>query len=224
MRNACGTGLKYVLFFSNLVIWIGGLVAIGISTWLLVNSGSVRNFIGTNLLSSAVYILLVTGIIASLVALFGCIGAIKEIKFILVIYFILLFIIFTVMLAGGILGYIFVETVKNTMETEMYNSMKMYGKDSDVTSDWDYIQTMFHCCGVNNHKEWLKVRNIPDSCKVAPIEQQVISTEHYTVGCLNSTILYVQKHSAVIGGSGIAIACLMLLGMLFSWALYMIIE
>lgn len=46
------------------------------------------------------------------------------------------------MLAGGILGYIFVETVKNTMETEMYNSMKMYGKDSDVTNDWDYIQTM----------------------------------------------------------------------------------
>ena len=45
------------------------------------------------------------------------------------------------MLAGGILGYIFIETVKNTMETEMYNTMKLYGKTMEVTRDWDHIQT-----------------------------------------------------------------------------------
>ncbi|EEB15005.1 tetraspanin-4, putative [Pediculus humanus corporis] len=225
MRNACGTALKYVLFFSNLIIWIGGLVAVGIATWLLVNSSSIRNFLGTNLLSSAVYILLVTGVVASLMSFFGCIGAIKEIKFILVIYFIILFIIFTVMLAGGILGYIFIETVKNTMETEMYNTMKLYGKTMEVTRDWDHIQTTFSCCGVNNQKDWLKLGNVPESCRIKPTEHhQVATSEFYVVGCLNTTITYIQKHSELIGGSGITIACLMILGMFFSWSLYMIIE
>lgn len=46
------------------------------------------------------------------------------------------------MLAGGILGYIFIGAVENSMETEMYNTMKLYGKSNEVTSDWDHIQSM----------------------------------------------------------------------------------
>ncbi|KAL0276001.1 UNVERIFIED_CONTAM: hypothetical protein PYX00_003689 [Menopon gallinae] len=224
MRDACGWILKYVLFFSNLAIWIGGMTAIGLATWVLVGNTSIAHFLGTNLLSGAVYILLATGVVVALVALFGCIGAIKEIKFILVIYLIILFIIFIVMLAGGILGYVFIDMVEYTMETEMYSSLKQYGNDKEVTNGWDNIQTMFRCCGVHNQNDWLKVRNIPDSCYRKRSPQAVDSSDHYTIGCLNTTVKFIQDHAEILGGAGIGIACLMLLGMLFSWGLYMIIE
>lgn len=46
------------------------------------------------------------------------------------------------MLAGGILGYVFIDTVQYTMETEMYSSLKQYGSDQDITAAWDAIQQM----------------------------------------------------------------------------------
>lgn len=46
------------------------------------------------------------------------------------------------MLAGGILGYVFIDMVEYTMETEMYSSLKQYGSDKEVTNGWDNIQTM----------------------------------------------------------------------------------
>lgn len=60
------------------------MTAIGIGTWILIGNTSISHLLGTNLLSGAVYIVLATGVFVSLVALFGCVGAIKEIKFILV--------------------------------------------------------------------------------------------------------------------------------------------
>lgn len=51
-----------------------------IGVWTLVDKSFINELLGTNLFMGAVYILIATGALVSLVSFFGCLGAIKEIK------------------------------------------------------------------------------------------------------------------------------------------------
>lgn len=68
---------------------------IGVGSWTIAQKAFVTELLGTNLflgmflslripitnfLLGAVYILIATGVVVSLVAFFGCLGAVKEIK------------------------------------------------------------------------------------------------------------------------------------------------
>ena len=53
-------------------------MAVGI--WTVVDHAYMEELLGTNLYTSAAYILIATGIIVILVSFFGCMGAVKEIK------------------------------------------------------------------------------------------------------------------------------------------------
>lgn len=49
-------------------------------------------------------------------------------------------IIFVVMLVGGILGYVFREKVRYSMEQEMYSSIKSYNEKKSLRRAWDDTQ------------------------------------------------------------------------------------
>lgn len=55
-------------------------------------------------------------------------------------YFIIVLIIFVVMLVGGILGYVFREKVRYSMEQEMYSSIKAYNEKKSLRRAWDDTQ------------------------------------------------------------------------------------
>jgi hypothetical protein len=55
-------------------------------------------------------------------------------------YFLLVMVVFVVMLVGGILGYVFRETVHNSMEQEMQASLRQYGEKRAITNAWDSTQ------------------------------------------------------------------------------------
>jgi tetraspanin-11 len=59
---------------------VGGVTVLGIGIWTLVDKSFMNELLGTNLFLGAVYILIATGAIISLIAFFGCLGALKEIK------------------------------------------------------------------------------------------------------------------------------------------------
>ncbi|MED6252277.1 hypothetical protein ATANTOWER_009485 [Ataeniobius toweri] len=48
------------------------------------------------------------------------------------------------------------------------------------TSDWDVVQEMFKCCGVNNYTDWQN--NIPKSCCNPPCKGK--KPAYYSEGCL----------------------------------------
>lgn len=48
------------------------------------------------------------------------------------------------------------------------------------------------------------------NCNAGP--DTVNESNTWKDGCLNSTQLYMQKHAAIMGGAGIAVACLMVNG------------
>ncbi|XP_071452710.1 tetraspanin-11-like isoform X1 [Hetaerina americana] len=232
--DGCGQFMKYSMFISNFIIFVGGVVVLGIGIWTLVDKSFINELLGTNLFVGSIYILIVTGALIALIAFFGCLGAVKEIKCLLLMYFILVFIIFIVMLVGGILGYVYREKARSAMEQEMQRSIRQYGDKQSIRNAWDETQENLHCCGIVSYSDWKN--NIPESCckyisgdrtsgKVKfPCQSAPNPLSIYTEGCLNATERFVRDHAAIIGGAGIGVACIMLLGMIFSCALFKMIE
>ncbi|XP_066589665.1 tetraspanin-18B isoform X2 [Prorops nasuta] len=234
--DGCGRFMKYSLFFTNFVIFIGGVVVTGLAIWALVDKVPwITELVGNDLLSGAVYVLLVGGIIVAIIAFFGCIGASREVKCMLLTYFIIVFLLFVTMLIGGILGYVFREKLLNSVEREMSSTMRLYDHRKSIRDAWDTTQSTLHCCGVNGWRDWgIHGLRVPPSCcrEVQPGQRfncnsgldTVNPSNAYLNGCLNGTQSYMQKHAAILGGAGIAVAILMLFGMIFSCALFRMIE
>ncbi|KAI4480676.1 PREDICTED: CD151 antigen [Polistes canadensis] len=234
--DGCGRFMKYSLFFTNFIIFIGGVVITGLAIWAFVDKVPyIGDLIGNDLLTGTVYVLLAGGILVSIIAFFGCVGASREVKCMLVTYFIIVFLLFVTILIGGILGYVFSEKLVNTLEREMSGSLRLYDHRKSVRDTWDTTQTQLHCCGVHTWRDWgHHGLRVPQSCcrEVQPGQRfncsagtdTVNPSNAYLEGCLNRTQIYMQQHAAVMGGAGIAVACLMFFGMVFSCALFKMIE
>jgi tetraspanin-11 len=226
--DGCGQCMKYSMFIANFIIFVGGITVLGIGIWTLVDKAFMNELLGTNLFLGAVYILIATGAIISLIAFFGCLGALKEIKCMLLTYFMIVFLIFVTMLVGGILGYVFREKVHTTMEQEMRSTVRLYTTNRAVKRAWDDTQERLKCCGVTSYEDWKT--KIPESCCRIHSEYSSFGScldlpgNIFTLGCLDITEKFVKDHAAIIGGAGIGVACLMLLGMIFSCALFKMIE
>ncbi|XP_046674296.1 CD151 antigen-like [Homalodisca vitripennis] len=225
--NGCGQFVKYGMFVSNFVIFVGGITVFVIGIWTLIDKSFINELLGTNLFMGAVYILIATGALVTLVSFFGCLGAIKEIKCMLLTYFIMVLIILVVMLVGGILGYVFREKVRYSMEQEMYSSIKSYNEKKSLRRAWDDTQENLHCCGVTSFTDWRGV--IPDSCcrdlagKKLPCKSFQSDGNIYTDGCLRAAEVFVKDHASVIGGAAITVSCLMIFGLIFAFILFKVI-
>lgn len=234
--DGCGRFMKYSLFFTNFIIFIGGIIITGLAIWALVDKVPwIGELVGNDLLTGAIYVLLVGGILVSVIAFFGCIGASREVKCMLVTYFIIVFLLFVTMLIGGVLGYVFREKLLHNLEREMTGTMRLYYHRTSVRDAWDTTQTELHCCGVHTWRDWgFQGLSVPESCcrEVQPGQRfncnggsdTVTQLNAYLEGCLNRTHDYMQQHAGVMGGAGIAVACLMFFGMIFSCALFKMIE
>ncbi|XP_022901718.1 CD151 antigen [Onthophagus taurus] len=229
--DGCGNCVKYAMFVTNLIIFLGGLVLVALGIWSITDKAFANQLLGTNLYSGSIYIMLTMGIIVCFISFLGYFGSIKEIRCLLVAYFICVFLIFVTMLIGGILGYVFRGKIETTLENAMLASLKHYGNNRAVTDAWDETQTRLQCCGVNSYRDW--DFKTPDTCcrETAPGVRQSCQdvTQHspiimYTNGCLNITKKLVKEHAVIIGSAGIIVACILILGMIFSCALYKKID
>ena len=135
------------------------------------------------------------------------------------------------MLIGGILGYVFREKVQLTMRREMTSSLKLYGNRRAITQAWDQTQTRLKCCGIDSWQDWQSKGSIPESCcqetyggQRKPCESAPSSLTLYSNGCLNVATTFIREHAAIIGGAGIGVAILIIFGMIFSCALFKMIE
>lgn len=229
--DCCGQFVKYSLFVANFIIFIGGVVVFALGVWTLVDKSYVNELLGTNLFAGAVYVLIVTSIVICILSFLGCMGAAKEVKCLLLTYFIILFLIFVTMLIGGILGYVFREKVPQTMRQEMHSSLKLYGNRRAVTQAWDLTQERLKCCGVESWHDWQLTGRIPESCcqetfggQRKPCVDTPSPLTLYSRGCLNVTTIHIREHAAIIGGTGIAVAVLLIFGLIFSCSLFNMIE
>lgn len=229
--DGCGQFVKYSLFVSNLIIFIGGATVFCLSLWTLVDRSFLNELMGTNLFSGAVYVLIVTSVCICLLSFLGCVGAGKEVKCLLLTYFIIVFLVFVTMLIGGILGYVFREKVQQTMRQEMRSTIGLYGSRRAITQAWDETQERLQCCGVDSWHDWTRFGLVPESCC-----QEIFGGQRkectnvpnvsnlYNQGCLYVATNFIRDHAATIGGAGVGVAIIMIFGMIFSCLLFNMIE
>ncbi|KAG8199278.1 hypothetical protein JTE90_003700 [Oedothorax gibbosus] len=235
--------VKYSLFVANAVILVGGIVVFSVGIWTLSDRSFMERLLGSDLYVSSAAILITTGIVVAIISFLGFLGAFKEVKCMLLTFFIILCLIFITMMVGGILGYVFRNEVDDRMYNEMLLTIKIYQNDSQVTDAWDAVHTIFQCCGMSIEKTpgyevWSK-RNahymgqykIPatccktkdeglrDKCQRDPNENNA-----YLEGCYEKMKDFVEKHAKIVGGIGVGIACLLLVGMALSLALFCLIK
>lgn len=133
------------------------------------------------------------------------------------------------MLIGGILGFVFREKVEQTMQQEMFSSIKLYGTRRQVTQAWDLTQTRLRCCGVDSFRNWQG--KIPITCcqeidgvQRKPCQDNPSLANVYHDGCYEVGSRFIRERAALIGATGIIVAVLMLFGMIFSCMFFNMIE
>ncbi|XP_034246733.1 tetraspanin-18 [Thrips palmi] len=221
--GGCGQCIKYSMFLANFFIFLGGAVALGIGVWTLLDKAFVTQLTGTTMFLGAVYILIGTGGLVTLIAFMGCVGAVKEVKCMLLTYFLIVFIVFVTMLVGGVLGYVFREDVRKNTEYKMRSTLVDYRTKDYIRAAWDKTQETLHCCGVDGPSDWKA--QVPESCcKMGPAGKPgALECDKYKEGCLHEAVKTARDHAAFIGTAGVIVACIMLLGMIFSCILFKMI-
>jgi hypothetical protein len=58
----------------------------------------------------------------------------------LITFFVILLMILFVLIAAGVLAFVYRNQVDEKMRSEMLNSISLYGDDSDITIAWDIAQ------------------------------------------------------------------------------------
>ncbi|KAF0300896.1 Tetraspanin-11 [Amphibalanus amphitrite] len=223
--EGCGQCVKYLLFFSNFLILVGGVAVLAIGIWTVVDKTEFEQLLGTDLYASSAYIFVATGVVVTLISFLGCLGAIKEVRCMLFTYFIILLVLFVVLLVGGIVSYVFRHRVKDTIMAQMMASQDEYETNQAAKDAWDAAQSQMECCGVTGPASWTgHVSPLPDSCCPGPVEPGSCTLDDsYQAGCKQRVQEFVMEHAAVLGGVGVGIAFVLFLGMVLSMALFKMI-
>lgn len=225
--GGCGTVMQHLLVLLNLVAFVGGVAVMAVGIWTLVDQNHFSAIVGHHLYSSAAIMLLVSGVIVAAISFAGCYGAVKAIRCLLIIYFVVVFVIFVLALAGGVVAYVFRDMVGAHLESRMTDTLARYDTDKVVKDTWTTAQRELRCCGVREPQDWDgKAAEFPTSCctKDTVDSNQCSASTSYQTGCKDKVDQFVRSHALVIGGVGMAIACIMIVGMVCSLALYKMLD
>ncbi|TRY72974.1 hypothetical protein TCAL_15697 [Tigriopus californicus] len=250
--EGCGKCVKWSLFIINFLIFLGGLVVLAVGIWTLADKAYIERLLRNDLFISSAYILIIAGCIIVVISFLGCFGAMKEVKCMLLTYFIFLFLMFVVLLIGGVLGYVFRNQVEDNLRPEMKHTIEEYdpGNLNDpITTAWDDTQRNLQCCGMGltnmEDEPWMawKMNSrinptaldgmVPASCcRLDDFGQVMNCTEDnpvqiekiYQVDCFTRGLSFVKGHAMYLGGVAFGISFFMVLGMIFSFALFKLIE
>lgn len=253
IHDGCGKCVKLTLIISNLLILIGGIVVLAVGIWTLVDKSYIETLLGNELYISSANIMIAAGCVAIVLSFLGGYGAYKEIKCMLLTYFILVLLIFVILLIGGVLGYVFRYQIDDNLRPTMLHAIENYDPDKpldSITEAWDLTQSKLKCCGIGMEgmsaqpwRAWRKNQRInsgqaeskvpasccrvvdgkPTDCASQSIDETKLDLI-YTADCFNMGLDFVKGHAVVLGAIAIGIACIMILGMVFSIVLFKLIE
>nr|KAG5694147.1 hypothetical protein BaRGS_001474 [Batillaria attramentaria] len=204
-----------------MVIWDAPFWVVGI--WLRVDpnvSKYVLQLSEINVIFTLAYVLMAIGVFVMIIGFLGCCGAIRGepvhagnvFECLLVgVFFILLFIIFAILLGFGIFAVVVKDSLKDEVREMLKRGVDKYDANNPETTDvMDAIQTNFHCCGADGSMDYEKTKNVPDSCQ----------PEYRSVGCADGFFEYIAEHLIIVAaGVAIALAIVLILGMIFSMVL-----
>ena len=195
--------LKYLLFFFNFLFWLCGIVLIVIGALIKVKYGDFLQIADAKYADVSVFILVI-GIIVTVMGFLGCCGAIRESYCMLVSFAAMLSIIFIMQIIAGSLGFAYRGKVETEVDEILQRTVNLYDSDHGSKIFMDWAQKTFECCGNKKGASDYK-GSAPSSCD-----------GHRSTGCNGSFKDFIKEELLKIGAVAIAIACVQILGIIFS--------
>ncbi|XP_042204505.1 CD63 antigen-like [Homarus americanus] len=239
----CNQFIRLLLVIINLIALMGSLCILVLGTMIMMNHPYLAQMMGQDMFSMAAKIMMASGSFIFVVSFLGCCGALKEIKFMLMLYFIFVALLFMILLAGGVIGLIFMSKAKARVISVMEDALRDYEPDStnsSFTLALDLLQHKMQCCGIEGQHDWEKFASefnetgykIPKSCckditsysLVEECQQNPNEENSHIEGCFSKAISFVTKHSRIIGSVGVSIAMILIFGLFSSLALVKMID
>ncbi|CAG5122012.1 unnamed protein product [Candidula unifasciata] len=141
---------RILLYLFNILFIILGIILVAIGIWTAVEKIYVSHVIGDNLFAAASYLIIAVGIFLILICIVGILVLWKDKRKWLITYLCLLILSFVILITAAVLAIVFKGEVESVMVNNMRRSMiNGYGKDRDITSAWDQLQSQLHCCAVS---------------------------------------------------------------------------
>ncbi|XP_012672711.1 CD151 antigen-like [Clupea harengus] len=238
-KETCGTiCLKYLLFTFNFLFWLAGGAVMAVGIWTVAEKSEYISLLSSRIYAVSAYILIVAGVIVMITGVLGCCATFKEQKGLLRMYFVLLMFIFLLEVLAGVLAYIYYQQLNAELKDNLRETMvqKYQQPNQDhITKAVDKLQQEFKCCGSNSSTDWSDSvwirsseaggRLVPDSCCKTPTEDcghRDHPSNIYKVegGCITKLENFILDHLKIIGAVGIGIACVQIIGMIFTCCLY----
>ncbi|XP_006824048.1 tetraspanin-5-like [Saccoglossus kowalevskii] len=161
--------LKYTFFVFNVIFWIIGTVIIGVGVWAytLSNEGGLNfaqlrdaeaDAIIVFLFANYPLLVIVIGVVIFVLALSGCVGALRENICLLKFFTIVLCLIFVVQMAMGL--FLFITLQYNTekfytkVDDIIISAIQKYREDINLQELIDELQQQLKCCGATSFDDW----------------------------------------------------------------------
>ncbi|XP_062405090.1 CD151 antigen-like [Sardina pilchardus] len=238
-KEKCGTiCLKYLLFTFNFLFWLAGGAVMAVGIWTVAEKSDYISLLSSRIYAVSAYILIVAGIIVMITGVLGCCATFKEQKGLLRMYFVLLLFIFLLEVLAGVLAYVYYQQLNVELKENLRETMVQKYKQKNekhITDAVNKLQQEFKCCGSNSSSDWsasewirsddAKGRLVPDSCCKTETDgcgRRDHPSNIYKVegGCITKLENFILDHLKIIGAVGVGIACVQIIGMIFTCCLY----
>lgn len=221
--------VKYMLFVANFMFVLVGFLLISIGTTIKAIYGDFEVFMEDHYYSAS-NLAVAIGVIIFFVALFGCVGAVKESVCLVNTYAFLLFCILILEISASIAAYVMRANLEQTIKRNMINAMDSYDTYA-VQYTWNATQYNLRCCGVSGPSDWNKFSevfdltevpsndgnttyHIPDSCCVNEYCKNEDSI--YEFGCLDRITYIVSECALLLAVGALCVSFIQVLGVIFS--------
>ncbi|XP_006869696.1 PREDICTED: tetraspanin-10 [Chrysochloris asiatica] len=177
--NACS---KYLIFLTNFLFSLLGLLGLAVSLWGLVLKGPVGSGWGCNLPTHPMLGLALGGLVVSTVSLVGCLGALCETTCLLRCFSASLLTCLVLEAVGSALVVALWGSLQDSLDHALQVAIIRYQKDQDLCFYLDQVQLRLRCCGAVSYQDWqrnpyfncsapgVQACSLPASCCIDPPE------------------------------------------------------
>uniref|UniRef100_A0A5K3EVV2 Tetraspanin n=1 Tax=Mesocestoides corti TaxID=53468 RepID=A0A5K3EVV2_MESCO len=144
--------LRLYVFFLNFMIWLLGLVILGLSIYVCLNKSNTPEVLGNYLFNASAYVALFSSVFIIILPVWCHIVIKRHSRFSLIIYIAALAILFLMTLCGAISILVFPAPLQSAVIAEMNRTLfKDYGKKGFITDSWNFVQSHLRCCAVEDN-------------------------------------------------------------------------
>ncbi|XP_053675304.1 CD63 antigen-like [Anopheles nili] len=208
--------VKYMIFVISITFAVVAALLLSMAVAIGNLFDDFQNFIDSHFFVPP-NLLIAVGIILMVIALFGCVGALKESTVMINIYGALLLIVFILQLSAAIAAFVMRGQVEQMVRQKIFDSMADYKEQEGYHNPIDTLQNTLECCGVDGYADWAQylpsnglVMEYPETCcSEVPIDGECRPREF---GCYARLSWLISQGSVLIATGTVAVAFVQVLG------------